>query len=429
MQLNGTLAITINADSIARIAMQRTPSITRTLARGVHRLQPTRFGGRALTMIGAGLAARHWIVGSAEYVRESASLRAHLGGGKYCSRVSCEPCGEAIGLDGRSVVVRHLPVTPSSLLSSSSLPSHSASTPVDTYTSWGACGRVGSRSTSAAARGKGGDAGHWRPMWGGLFISAPLGQGGMTSLVHRLQFPLGIVDNPTVAFGCRGHRRSLLRCLAATHGGVVGSHLPEVCSKWRNCGDVPAAAVLQHPSPSASVTGVGEGTWSTAHRRGRPPDAASTSTPVGGCADGSTVMHNTNAGGGGSRAGVQAPPAQKQVQWFVEECLALDRIQREDDALMADASSVHKHMKHGERREWIARRMRDEGWNRSTKDCRKKWFALGQKLKLLADKVGQSGKSGYFDIMMTVEEREAEGLYANFDRRLWAKMDGILQKA
>ncbi|GBG90610.1 hypothetical protein CBR_g50954 [Chara braunii] len=100
--------------------------------------------------------------------------------------------------------------------------------------------------------------------------------------------------------------------------------------------------------------------------------------------------------------------------------------QREDDALMADASSVHKLKKHGERREWIARRMRDEGWNRSAEDCRKKWFALGQKLKVLADKVGRSGKPGYFD--MIVEEREAEGLYANFDRRLWAEMDWILQK-
>ncbi|GBG84598.1 hypothetical protein CBR_g38881 [Chara braunii] len=193
-----------------------------------------------------------------------------------------------------------------------------------------------------------------------------------------------------------------------------------------DAGDVTAAAVLQQPSPFAPATVAGAGTGTTGRRRGHPPAATSTSAQAGGCADGSTVMQSTDAGGVRGRAGAQAPPAQKKVKWSLEECLALARIQREDDALMADASSVHKLKKHGEKREWIARRMRDEGWNRSAEDCRKKWFTLGQKLKVLADKVGRSGKPGYFD--MTVEERGAEGLYANFDRRLGAEMDWILQK-
>ncbi|GBG76079.1 hypothetical protein CBR_g21319 [Chara braunii] len=160
-----------------------------------------------------------------------------------------------------------------------------------------------------------------------------------------------------------------------------------------DAGDVPAAAVLQQPSPFAPATG------------------------AGGCADGSTVMQGTDAGGVRGRASVQAPPAQKKVQRSLEECLALVRIQREDDALMADASSVHKLKKHGERREWIARRMRDEGWNRSAEDCRKKWFALGQKLKVLADKDGDSSARGSSDRGGSDRERSDGNASAGKTRR------------
>ncbi|GBG74155.1 hypothetical protein CBR_g17868 [Chara braunii] len=120
------------------------------------------------------------------------------------------------------------------------------------------------------------------------------------------------------------------------------------------------------------------------------------------------------------------PPAKKIVPWTLEECLALAKWQREDDAMMADASVRHRWMKKGERQEWVSERMTEEGIMRSAEDCRKKWFNLGQKLKLLVDKVGRSGHQSYWD--MTEEEREAEGLYATFDRRLCQAMEWMLQR-
>ncbi|GBG84150.1 hypothetical protein CBR_g38124 [Chara braunii] len=89
-------------------------------------------------------------------------------------------------------------------------------------------------------------------------------------------------------------------------------------------------------------------------------------------------------------------------------------------------SARHKCMKKGERQEWVSECMKEEGMMRSAKKCRKKWFNLGQKLKLLVDKVGRSGHESYWD--MTEEEREAEGLYTTFDQRLWQAMEWVLQR-
>ncbi|GBG93032.1 hypothetical protein CBR_g58300 [Chara braunii] len=120
------------------------------------------------------------------------------------------------------------------------------------------------------------------------------------------------------------------------------------------------------------------------------------------------------------------PPTKKIVPWTLEECLALAKWQREDDDMMADASARHKCMKKGERQEWVFERMKEEGIMRSVDEYRKKWFNQGQKLKLLVDKVGRSGHQSYWD--MTEEEREAEGLYATFDRRLWQGKEWMLQR-
>ncbi|GBG66063.1 hypothetical protein CBR_g55406 [Chara braunii] len=119
-------------------------------------------------------------------------------------------------------------------------------------------------------------------------------------------------------------------------------------------------------------------------------------------------------------------PAKKIVPWTLEECLALAKWQREDNTIKADVSVRHKCMKKGERQEWVSERMKEEGMMRSAEDNRKIWFNLGQKLKLLVDKVGRSGHQSYWD--MTKEEREAEGLYATFDQRLWQAMECVLQR-
>ncbi|GBG84149.1 hypothetical protein CBR_g38123 [Chara braunii] len=93
---------------------------------------------------------------------------------------------------------------------------------------------------------------------------------------------------------------------------------------------------------------------------------------------------------------------------------------------LRDVSARHKCMKKGERQKWVSECMKEKGMMRSAKDCRKKWFNLGQKLKLLVDKVGRSGHQSYWD--MTEEEREAEGLYTTFDQRLWQAMEWVLQR-
>ncbi|GBG73022.1 hypothetical protein CBR_g12741 [Chara braunii] len=184
-----------------------------------------------------------------------------------------------------------------------------------------------------------------------------------------------------------------------------------------------------------------QGTSDSSGQRGRARQPAQGGRGRGGCTPPSSACPAEASGSGKGVGGQETndnpttvdegmrkgkPPAKKIVPWTLEECLALAKWQREDDAMMADASARHKCMKKGERQEWVSERMKEEGIMRSAEDCRKKWFNLGQKLKLFVDKVGRSGHQSYWD--MIEEEREAEGLYATFDRRLWQAMEWMLQR-
>ncbi|GBG75586.1 hypothetical protein CBR_g20217 [Chara braunii] len=146
------------------------------------------------------------------------------------------------------------------------------------------------------------------------------------------------------------------------------------------------------------------------------------------------VGHGTSAGW---RAGHDAPgsavgggrcdfPAEETRQPCSERVM-LVRICGEDDALMADASGVHKHKTKQGRFQWISDRMRDENFFRTSEECRKKWNSMRDTVALIRDKCERSGSAGYFN--MTTEEQKEREVCPAFERPLWDAMEWWRLKA
>ncbi|GBG84534.1 hypothetical protein CBR_g38816 [Chara braunii] len=117
----------------------------------------------------------------------------------------------------------------------------------------------------------------------------------------------------------------------------------------------------------------------------------------------------------------------KHVPWTLEERIMLASICGKDDALMADASGVHKHKTRQERFKWISVRMRGENFFRISEDCRKKWNSMRDIVALIRDKCERSGSAGYFN--MTTEERKEREVCTTFERPLWDAMEWWRLKA
>ncbi|GBG64848.1 hypothetical protein CBR_g48316 [Chara braunii] len=122
-----------------------------------------------------------------------------------------------------------------------------------------------------------------------------------------------------------------------------------------------------------------------------------------------------------------APPAKKNTIWTLEERVLLAKISGEDDALMADAEGAHQRMTRGRRYDWIADRMKEEGYTCTGENCRKKWAELTKKVKEIRDACDGSDKPTYWEI--TTEERKKLGISMTFERPLWDVMEWFRTKA
>ncbi|GBG64257.1 hypothetical protein CBR_g41178 [Chara braunii] len=122
-----------------------------------------------------------------------------------------------------------------------------------------------------------------------------------------------------------------------------------------------------------------------------------------------------------ARRAPRAEGGKKNNPWTLEERIALARNCAEDDALMADANGVHKHKTRAKRYEWIADRLKEEGYNRTAEDCRKKWTKLKEIVSQIGDKCYRSGEAGYFN--MTTEQRREKDVCTTFEEPLWDAME------
>ncbi|GBG60375.1 hypothetical protein CBR_g4333 [Chara braunii] len=86
---------------------------------------------------------------------------------------------------------------------------------------------------------------------------------------------------------------------------------------------------------------------------------------------------------------------QKKKPWSLEERLALAKYMREDDAMMAVVQPRQKHQRRSVRNDWVARRIKEDGYHRSAEDERKKWADLQNKYREIHDKCGGSGKPSF----------------------------------
>ncbi|GBG67692.1 hypothetical protein CBR_g820 [Chara braunii] len=146
-------------------------------------------------------------------------------------------------------------------------------------------------------------------------------------------------------------------------------------------------------------------------------------------------------GGRGWQAGSAAPrsPAgdgdteddgeggkQKKKSWSLEERLALAKYMREDDAMMAAVQPRQKHQRRSVRNDWVARRMKEDGYHRSAEDVGKKWADLQNKYREIHDKCGGSGKPSFWD--MSAKDKKREGLTFLFEEELWDEMAWVQGK-
>ncbi|GBG42186.1 hypothetical protein CBR_g75598 [Chara braunii] len=99
---------------------------------------------------------------------------------------------------------------------------------------------------------------------------------------------------------------------------------------------------------------------------------------------------------------------QKKKSWSLEERLALAKYMQEDDAMMAAVQPRQKHQRRSVRNDWMARRMKEDGYHRSAEDVRKKWADLQNKYGEIHDKCRGSGKPSFWD--MPAEDKKREGL-------------------
>ncbi|GBG69937.1 hypothetical protein CBR_g4763 [Chara braunii] len=120
------------------------------------------------------------------------------------------------------------------------------------------------------------------------------------------------------------------------------------------------------------------------------------------------------------------PSKKASRPWFPNEQVALARLFGEDDALCASASGPHKCMERQDQLEWISKKMREEGYKRSSEDGRKKLTSLMKKVKEINDKCGRSGGESYWE--MTKEKRREASVYPAFDKVLWDAMAWVMTK-
>ncbi|GBG68023.1 hypothetical protein CBR_g1143 [Chara braunii] len=144
--------------------------------------------------------------------------------------------------------------------------------------------------------------------------------------------------------------------------------------------------------------------------------------------DGGTGRLPKERGAGERRQGGKSTAApKKNTLWTLEERVLLAKISGEDDALMGDAEGAHSLMTKGRRYDWIADRMKDEGYARTGEDCRKKWAELQKKVREIRDACDGSGKQPYWDV--TTEERKKLNILMTFERPLWDAMEWYRLKA
>ncbi|GBG74834.1 hypothetical protein CBR_g19346 [Chara braunii] len=106
---------------------------------------------------------------------------------------------------------------------------------------------------------------------------------------------------------------------------------------------------------------------------------------------------------------------QKKKPWSLEERMALARYMQEDDAMMVAAQPRQKHQRRSLRNDWVARRMKEDGYHISAEDVRKKWAALQNKHREMNDKCGGSGKPTFWD--MSPEDKRRGGLMFLFEKK------------
>ncbi|GBG80267.1 hypothetical protein CBR_g30633 [Chara braunii] len=144
--------------------------------------------------------------------------------------------------------------------------------------------------------------------------------------------------------------------------------------------------------------------------------------------EGRTTASQGMGGGGEKRkAPKPSPQPKKNSIWTLEERVLLAKVSSEDDALMADAEGAHCNMTKSRRYDWIADRMKEEGYTRSGEDCRKKWVELTKKVKEIRDACDRSGKPTYWGF--TTKERKKLGINMTFERALWDAMEWYRTKA
>ncbi|GBG87323.1 hypothetical protein CBR_g45382 [Chara braunii] len=93
---------------------------------------------------------------------------------------------------------------------------------------------------------------------------------------------------------------------------------------------------------------------------------------------------------------------------------------------MAVVQPRQKHQRRSVRNDWVARRMKEDGYHRSAEDVRKKWTDLQNKYREIHDKCGGSGKPSFWD--MSAEDKKREGLTFLFEEELWEEMAWVQGK-
>ncbi|GBG77744.1 hypothetical protein CBR_g24191 [Chara braunii] len=79
------------------------------------------------------------------------------------------------------------------------------------------------------------------------------------------------------------------------------------------------------------------------------------------------------------KGGKSTVALKKSTLWPLKERVLLTQISGEDNALMSDAEGAQQHMTRGKHYDWIANRMKDEGYTRTGKDFWKKSVELQKK--------------------------------------------------
>ncbi|GBG73077.1 hypothetical protein CBR_g12793 [Chara braunii] len=129
----------------------------------------------------------------------------------------------------------------------------------------------------------------------------------------------------------------------------------------------------------AVVEGTGMG--NRGERTQKNDDDGTTSAAVDKIDEGVGDRTKPRPAGGRERKGGSSPrPPKKNNPWSLEERLNLAKLASEDDAVMVDAEGAQACMTRSKRWEWVAERLGDISYSRTTEDCRKKWAEMVKKL-------------------------------------------------